>query len=93
MTTFVVTQAAQQLEQKRRELVQQAFIQCGISIRPDGSEDSLIKIKDIPNSAIDYTGWESIDYNVDQLKGELLNEVPEGVDNMEEIILLQETYP
>ncbi|KFA55586.1 hypothetical protein S40293_09216 [Stachybotrys chartarum IBT 40293] len=56
MITWAVAKAAKYL-QNRPELIQQAFIQCGISIRPDGSEDSLIRIKDIPIEAIDLSGW------------------------------------
>ncbi|KAK5018205.1 hypothetical protein LTR60_001599, partial [Cryomyces antarcticus] len=45
-TTHVVAAAAQRLRQ-HAPLVKKAFVECGISIAPDGSEDHLIKIKDI----------------------------------------------
>ena len=67
-------------------------MQCEISIRPDKSEDSQIKIKNILNIAIDFTGWESIDFDVDYIKEELYKEILTGVDNMEEVVLLQETF-
>jgi hypothetical protein len=38
-------------------VIQQAFVQCGISIRPDGREDHLINIKGVDNSTIDPNGW------------------------------------
>ncbi|RFU23983.1 hypothetical protein B7463_g12354, partial [Scytalidium lignicola] len=60
------------------------------NIQPDGSEDSQIKVKDILDTAIDFTGWESIDFDVEYVKNELFKEVPEAVDNMEEVILEEE---
>ncbi|RFU28389.1 hypothetical protein B7463_g7932, partial [Scytalidium lignicola] len=87
MTTHIVAKAAQRLEQEKKEMVVQSFIQCGISIRPDGSEDSQIKVKDIPTTAIDFTGWESINFDVEYVKNELFKEVPEAVDNMEEVLV------
>jgi hypothetical protein len=57
MTTWAVLKAAKRLK-ARLELVSKALQQCGISIRPDGSEDALIRIKDIPPEAIDLSGWE-----------------------------------
>ncbi|RFU25380.1 hypothetical protein B7463_g10948, partial [Scytalidium lignicola] len=90
MTTHIVAKAVQRLEQEKKEMVAQSFIQCGISIRPDGSEDSQIKVKDILSIAIDFTGWESIDFGVEYVKNELFKEVPEAIDNMEEVILERE---
>ncbi|KAM4056555.1 SAP domain-containing protein [Hirsutella rhossiliensis] len=57
MTTFVVASAVRTLE-SRAELVQKAFLNCGISIRPDGTQDIEIRVKDIPAAAIDFTNWE-----------------------------------
>jgi len=41
MTTYVVAAAARKLTQKV-DLVRKAFIECGISIHADGSQDHLI---------------------------------------------------
>jgi hypothetical protein len=41
MTTWTVAQAARRLKEKN-DMVQSAFIQTGISIHPDGSQDYLI---------------------------------------------------
>ncbi|KAM5380051.1 hypothetical protein ACJZ2D_003698 [Fusarium nematophilum] len=57
MITHVVAAAIQQLE-ARPEMVAKAFLNCGISVRPDGAEDNLIRIKDISPDQIDFTGWE-----------------------------------
>ncbi|KFA79687.1 hypothetical protein S40288_10060 [Stachybotrys chartarum IBT 40288] len=57
MTTWVVAKAAKRLE-NNPDLVSKAFVQCGISVAPDGSQDNTIHIKDIPAEAIDLTGWE-----------------------------------
>ena len=51
MTTWIVTTAAKKLYGERKELTQRAFIQCGITIRPDGTQDDQIKPKDIPSAA------------------------------------------
>ena len=39
-------------------MIKKAFLNYGISIRPDGTEDHLIRIKDIPIDKIDFMGWE-----------------------------------
>jgi hypothetical protein len=57
MTTWTVAQAARRLKEKN-DMVRSAFIQTGISIRPDGSQDYLIRIKDVAKSQICWTGWE-----------------------------------
>ena len=58
MTTFVVAAAARKLAEKAI-LVRKAFIECGISIQPNGSQDHLINIEDISSSDIDFAGWET----------------------------------
>jgi len=59
MTTWIVAAAAKRLYGDRKELTQQAFIQCGITIRPDGTQDDRVKLKDIPTTEIDFSGWET----------------------------------
>ncbi|KAG6256170.1 hypothetical protein E4U23_002740 [Claviceps purpurea] len=49
--------AATQRLASRPSLVSKAFMDCVIDIRPDGSQDDLIRIKDIPASEIDFTRW------------------------------------
>jgi hypothetical protein len=39
------------------KLIQQAFLQFGISIHPSGHEDHLINIKGVDNSRINPNGW------------------------------------
>ncbi|RFU25261.1 hypothetical protein B7463_g11085, partial [Scytalidium lignicola] len=56
-------------------------------------QDSQIKIKDIPNTGIDFTGWESVDYDVEYVKKELFMEVPKVLDDIEEVILGEERLP
>ncbi|KAG5933037.1 hypothetical protein E4U60_004724 [Claviceps pazoutovae] len=41
----------------RSSLVSKAFMDCVLGIRPDGSQDDLIRIKDIPASEIEFTRW------------------------------------
>jgi hypothetical protein len=59
MTTFVVANAIRRLQEEHPDLIHQSFIQCGLSVRPDGREDHLIRIKGIPNSDINLEHWES----------------------------------
>jgi hypothetical protein len=42
--------------QADRELFRKAFLNCGISIHPDGRDDHLISIKGVNNTAIDPNG-------------------------------------
>lgn len=48
------------------KMVQRAFIHCGISISLTGCDDHLIRIKDIPSSSIDFTGWEISNYEIEK---------------------------
>ncbi|EEU38462.1 uncharacterized protein NECHADRAFT_88644 [Fusarium vanettenii 77-13-4] len=57
MVTHVVASALKRLN-AQSEMVKKAFLNCGISVRPDGTEDWLIRIKDILSDQIDFTGWE-----------------------------------
>ncbi|KAM5358326.1 hypothetical protein ACJZ2D_015395 [Fusarium nematophilum] len=57
MTTHIVVKAWEQ-PQERPEMVKKAFYSCGIGLRPDGSEENLISIKDIKKEEIDFTNWE-----------------------------------
>jgi hypothetical protein len=91
MTTFIVATAAKRLAEEKRTMVQQAFIQCGISIRPDGTEDSQIKIKDIASSAIDFSGWRDLPDGF--IKPEEYEEIPEAVDEMEEFVTEIDAFP
>jgi hypothetical protein len=52
MATVIVARAWERLRGDFG-LIKQAFIQCGISIHPDGHEDHLINIKGVDNSSID----------------------------------------
>lgn len=76
MTTWVVSKAAAKLA-SRPDLVKKAFVECGISISPNGSEDNLVKIKDIKPEDIDFSGWENaadpvvkFEHIVDQFRDE-----------------------
>ena len=90
MTTHVVAAAAQKLSQKA-DLVRKAFIKCGISIYADGSQDHLIRIKDISSSDIDFTGWEAQEDPVIKQE-EDFKELSVAGDMVDEFILQQEEY-
>ncbi|KAH7114029.1 DDE superfamily endonuclease-domain-containing protein [Dactylonectria macrodidyma] len=51
LTTHVVGYAMEALYQDR-EMIRKSFLECGISVDPWGTEDSLIKIKDIDSRDI-----------------------------------------
>ena len=74
--THVVSIAIKRL-QNDPKLIKRAFLNCGISIRPDGIEDSFIRIKDIPSDQIDFTRWEEAeepDPEIDDLVDSLCDE-------------------
>jgi NADH:ubiquinone oxidoreductase subunit len=56
MAIIIVTRAWKRLREDFG-LIKQAFIQCGISIHPNGHKDHLINIKGVDNSSIDPNGW------------------------------------
>jgi hypothetical protein len=58
MATIIVGRAWKRL-QKDPKLIKRAFLQYGISIHPDGTEDHFINIKGVDNSSIDPNGWRS----------------------------------
>ncbi|CCE34825.1 uncharacterized protein CPUR_08764 [Claviceps purpurea 20.1] len=62
MTTHVVKDAIEILKD-RSDMVKKAFLDVGISIKPDGSEDHLINIKDIRPDQIDWSGWQTENQN------------------------------
>ncbi|UPL03100.1 hypothetical protein LCI18_014034 [Fusarium solani-melongenae] len=82
MTTWVISRAIQRLAQ-RREMIAKSFLTCGISVRPDGSQDHLIHIKDIDE--IDFTGWETTEETIIK-EEELVNDFAD----FEELILARD---
>jgi hypothetical protein len=38
-------------------MIKRAFLQCGISIHPDGHKNHLINIKEVDNSSLDFNEW------------------------------------
>jgi len=50
--TKVVADAWHWLHTDRQLLIQRAFLYTGLSLQPDGSTDSLLRIKDLPNFSI-----------------------------------------
>ena len=91
MTTHVVAAAAQRLREKP-DLVRKSFIQCGISIAADGSQDDLIKIKDIPSSEIDFSGWETQEDSTINQREEAYMELSTEGDLLQEFHLPGEDY-
>lgn len=77
-----MAEAIKSLEPK---LIQRAFLHTGISIRPDGSQDDLIRIKGINTTDIDWNGWEK----AEGLEGvESYKEVPISIiENHDEYIV------
>jgi hypothetical protein len=56
MPTAIVARAWDRLR-KDVDLIKRAFLHCGISIHPGGTEDHLINIKGVDNSSLDPNGW------------------------------------
>jgi transcriptional/translational regulatory protein YebC/TACO1 len=59
MIAYVVARACERLNSAEGvKIVRKSFLNCGISILPDGSEDTFIKIKGNKDDEINFTGWE-----------------------------------
>lgn len=58
MTTHITAQALHQFYATRKDMIKKSFIDTGIAIAPDGSEDHLINIKMMQPHQIDFTGWQ-----------------------------------
>lgn len=56
--THAVSDAMKVLEQ-RVEMVQQAFLNTGISVSPNGTEDHHIRIQNMPVDLINFNRWET----------------------------------
>jgi hypothetical protein len=56
MATHIVAMTWAHLSADKR-LIREAFLNCGISIHPDGREDHLLSIKGLYNTAMDPNGW------------------------------------
>lgn len=91
MTTHVVAEAARKLADEKADLVRKAFLECGISVHPDGSQDHLIRIKDISNSVIDFAGWETQEDPVIGQEDDFA-ELPEANDTFDEFLLEEEEF-
>ncbi|KZL86151.1 hypothetical protein CI238_13398 [Colletotrichum incanum] len=74
MVTHTVATAARRLASaEKAEMVRQSFLPCGISGRPDGSDISKIRVKDIPIETVLWDGWDT--FNLDKrIKEELAND-------------------
>jgi len=55
--TKAVGEAWDRLCRQSRDLICNSFIHTGIAVTVSGNQDCMIRIKDIPASAIDYTNW------------------------------------
>jgi hypothetical protein len=56
ITTVIVGRDWKRLS-ANTSIIKQAFLQCGISIHPDGHKNYLINIKEVDNSSLDPNGW------------------------------------
>lgn len=54
LITKCVGDAWDKLHQEHSDLIQKSFRDTGISLQPDGSEDHLINIRDLPSLAVNY---------------------------------------
>jgi hypothetical protein len=80
MMTHVVADVWRRVCDEKKEIVVKSFIDTGIAIRPDGSQDHLINIKGISNSSLVWDGWEeAVDITV---KTEDYEEVPAVLDDL-----------
>jgi hypothetical protein len=55
MTTWITQRAWERVKQ-HRDIIEKSFLDTGITVRPDGSQDNDIRIKGL--GIVDFTGWE-----------------------------------
>ncbi|KAA8894455.1 hypothetical protein FN846DRAFT_973897, partial [Sphaerosporella brunnea] len=58
LITRCVADAWEKLHDEQGDLIRKSFQQTGISLNPDGSEDHLLKVKDLPDLAKEIGGSE-----------------------------------
>ncbi|KAA8892541.1 hypothetical protein FN846DRAFT_1013171 [Sphaerosporella brunnea] len=58
LITHCVADAWEKLHNEQGDLIRKSFQQTGISLNPDGSEDHLLKVKDLPDLAKEIGGSE-----------------------------------
>ncbi len=90
ITTHIVAAATHKLS-KNSELVRKAFLEYKISIQINSSQDHLIKIKDILNELINFTGWELQKNPI--IKEEDFKEISIFSDSVEEFLQEKESLP
>jgi hypothetical protein len=75
--------------EEKADIVRNAFIHTGISVRPDLDERHCLRIKGFDFTQYDYSGWETAEAVVDEVK--LFEEVPvTSLDDREEYIAQDE---
>jgi DDE superfamily endonuclease len=84
MVTHVVTEAWDQFCREKKSLIQKSFIDVGLNIASDGSEDSKLSIKGYENGGPEIGDWSQIDNYEDY------QELPIG--ELEEYIKEEEIY-
>jgi hypothetical protein len=80
MMTNVVAKVWHTVCTEKQDLIVKSFIDTGIAIRPDGSQNHLVNIKGIPNSSLVWDGWEeAVDIKI---KMEDHEELPAVLDDL-----------
>lgn len=74
MTTHVTASALDRLYTTRKDMIKKSFIDTGIAIAPDGSQDHLINIKMMAPEQIDFTGWQEATNKEAYLTEELIED-------------------
>ncbi|KAK3899151.1 hypothetical protein C8A05DRAFT_18370, partial [Staphylotrichum tortipilum] len=80
MMTKAVAEVWQSVCTQKQDLIIKSFIDTGIAIRPDGSQNDLVNIKGIPNTSLVWDGWEeAVDITI---KMEEHEELPIVLDDL-----------
>jgi len=84
MLTHIVARAVKKIEKEKPDLVAKSFVNCSISISPDGSEIERVRLKGIDWRSIDWTGWEEAS-NAEAIKSKEVG--PEEEDAINELTI------
>ena len=84
MVTHVVSEAWIQFCKEKKSLIEKSFVDVGLNIASDGSEDSKLSIKGYENGKLEIGNWLRIDDNYEGFQ-----EVPQ-TDELDEFIIEEE---
>ena len=91
MLTHIVVRSIEMLNNKNPNLVAKSFVDCSISIHPDGSQDYKIRLKGINWREIDFSRYQNAD-NTEIINNHVEPKTRESDSNINELSLVYNQY-